>query len=79
MKPVLSICAFALAIVLMRSNAFQALAMDRVLIETQAGVQTWQVELASDGQSRAKGLMFRESMAEKSEVLCKVPPIPRHC
>ena len=69
MKPVRSICAFALAIVLMCSNAFQALAMDRVLIETQAGVQTWQVELASDGQSRAKGLMFRESMAEKSGML----------
>ena len=43
--------------------------MNAVTIETSGGPQQWAVELASDDASRAKGLMYRETMAAKTGML----------
>ena len=42
---------------------------DRVVIETSAGPVTFVVELADDEAERARGLMFRESLAPNAGML----------
>ncbi|MEP0942284.1 MAG: DUF192 domain-containing protein [Rhizobiaceae bacterium] len=59
------------ALVLMAAAPFQSSAsgMNQVTIQTGNGPQAWTIELASDNESRAKGLMFRQNMAPKAGML----------
>lgn len=43
--------------------------MDEVSVETKSGSHVWTVELASDDESRTKGLMFRKTMAKGAGML----------
>lgn len=43
--------------------------MDEVIIQTTSGEKTWSIELASNNQARAKGLMFRKTMAPMTGML----------
>jgi uncharacterized membrane protein (UPF0127 family) len=49
---------------------------DHVIIKTQNGSHAFFVEVADDGQERARGLMFREAMDEDAGMLF-VYPDPR--
>ena len=69
MKPVQLIISLTFAWGIMLSTLGTAFAMDKVLLETRSGNHIWQVELASDNETRARGLMFRESMAAKTGML----------
>lgn len=53
----------ALYLVLTVIVPVMAAGMNSVTIKTSSGDHQWQVELASDGASRSRGLMHRQSMA----------------
>lgn len=57
--------------VVIASAAYPAIAdgMSSVTIKTQSGDRVWQIELASDDDSRSRGLMFRKSMAAETGML----------
>ncbi|MFD0915588.1 DUF192 domain-containing protein [Pseudahrensia aquimaris] len=57
------LCFFALfTIAAQPAGAKSGSPMHTISVQTAKGSQTWQIELASDAESRAKGLMFRKQM-----------------
>jgi hypothetical protein len=61
---------FGIALMMLpATGSATAAGMDMVTIQTSAGAKHWSVELASDNESRAKGLMFRRQMAAGSGML----------
>ena len=69
MKFLLIVCAAITTLFIVENSHLQAAGMDEVLIQTSSGKKTWSIELASNNQARAKGLMFRKSMAPMTGML----------
>ena len=50
-------------------QAGNASPLNTITVETESGRHAWSVELASDNESRSKGLMFRKEMARDAGML----------
>lgn len=69
MKILLIVFAAIATCCIVENTNLQAAGMDEVIIQTSAGKKIWSIELASNNQARAKGLMFRKTMAPMSGML----------
>lgn len=63
----------ALLLFLSASPAAATCAPDRIDFQTSGGVAAFAVEVVDDEQSRARGLMFREEMADDAGMLFVYP------
>ena len=69
MKFLLIVLAALATVFTIEDSRPRAAGMDEVIIQTSAGDKTWSIDLASNNQTRAKGLMFRKSMAPMTGML----------
>jgi len=69
MKPVNLIATLLFALVTILPASVVANGMDTVTIQSKSGDHVWQVELASDNESRSRGLMHRKSMPRDAGML----------